>query len=190
MVNPVAFIVLLVYTCSTLLLLPRGETWGSHAHSLHQIQPSIPKQAGSWLPCRGWHTQHHTSAYHTFASTSQPPLSRKHVRFKPTPSTHGLLLSLGNFWSPGMPLPSHSRSAQLSGGGPPFTAACWHTNNQSNTPTVRQHIPKKHIRKKPILPTSTIKMKGGGDVLQGHHIRGRAISCNAFIILHGQRRNW
>jgi hypothetical protein len=94
------------------------------------------------------------------------------------------------FWSPGMPLPSHSWSAQLSGGGPLFPAACWHTNNQSNTTTVRQHIQKKHIRKKPILPTSTIKMKGGGDVLQGHHIRGRAISCNAFIILHSQRRNW
>jgi hypothetical protein len=72
----------------------------------------------------------------------------------------------------------------------PFTAACWHTNNQSNTTTVRRHISKKHIRKKPIPPTSTIKMKGGSDVLQGHHIRGRAISCDAFIILHSQRRNW
>ncbi len=67
MVNPAAFIVLLVYICSALLLLPRGEKWGSHAHSLHQIWPSIAKQAGSWLPCRGWHTQHYTSAYHTFA---------------------------------------------------------------------------------------------------------------------------
>jgi hypothetical protein len=89
-----------------------------------------------------------------------------------------------------MPLPSHSWLAQLSGGRPLFTTACWHTNNQSNTTTTRQHIPKKHIRKKPILPTSTIKMKGGGDVLQGHHIRGRAISCNAFIILHSQRMDW
>jgi hypothetical protein len=178
-------------------------------------------------------------ACHTFASTSQLPLSRKHIRFKPTPSfaiakpttsdfafsptlamaNCGIVLAadplvatlvtsfstksgvipqddltllsrLQDFWSPGMPWPSHIWSAQLSGGRPLFTAACWHTNNQSNTTTVRQHIPKKHILKKPILPTSTIKMKGGGDVLQGHHIRGRAISCNAFIILHSQRRNW
>jgi hypothetical protein len=86
MVNPAAFIILLTYTCSTLLLLPQGGKWGSHAHSLYQIWPSIPKRAGSWLPCRGRHTQHHMSAYHTFASTSQPPLFRKHVHFKPTPS--------------------------------------------------------------------------------------------------------
>jgi hypothetical protein len=33
-------------------------------------------------------------------------------------------------------------------------------------------------------------MEGGGNVLQGHHIRGRAISHNAFIILHSPRRNW
>jgi hypothetical protein len=84
MVNLVAFIFLLAYICSALLLLPQGGKRGSHAHSLHQIRPSIAKQAGSWLSCRGWHTQHHTSAYHTFTSTSQPPLSRKHVRFKPT----------------------------------------------------------------------------------------------------------
>jgi hypothetical protein len=71
-----------------------------------------------------------------------------------------------------------------------FTAACWHTNNQSNTTTARQHVPKKHIHKKPILPISTIKMEGSGDVLQGHHIRGRAVSHNAFIILHSQWRNW
>jgi hypothetical protein len=53
-----------------------------------------------------------------------------------------------------------------------------------------QHVLKKHVRKKPILPTSTIKMKGGGEVLQGHHIRGRAIFHRVFIILHSQRRNW
>jgi hypothetical protein len=86
MINRVAVIDLFAYTCSSLLLLPQGGKWGSHAHSLHQIWPSIAKQAESWLPCRGWHIQHHTSAYHTFASTSQPPLSRKHVCFKPTPS--------------------------------------------------------------------------------------------------------
>jgi hypothetical protein len=104
-------------------------------------------------------------------------------------SAHGLLC-WGNFWSPGMLLSSHSWSAQLSGGQPLFTAACWHTNNQSNTTTACQHVPKKYICKKPILPTSTIKMEGGGDVLQGYHIRGRAISHNAFIILHSPWRNW
>jgi hypothetical protein len=72
----------------------------------------------------------------------------------------------------------------------PFTAVCWHTNNQPNTTTARRHVPKKHIHKKPILPTYTIKMEGGGNVLQGHHIRGRAISHDAFIILHSQQRNW
>ncbi len=104
-------------------------------------------------------------------------------------STHGLL-SLGNFQSPGTPLSSHSWSAQLSGGQPLFTAACWHTNNQSNTTTTCRHVPKKHIHKKPILLISSIKMEGGSKVLQGHHIRGRAISHDAFIILHSQRRNW
>jgi hypothetical protein len=102
-------------------------------------------------------------------------------------SDHGLLSS-GNFQSPGMPLPSHSWSAQLSGGRPLFTAVCWHTNNQSNTTTACRHVPKKHICKKPILPTSTIKMECDGEVLQGHHIRGRAISQYAFIILHSQWR--
>jgi hypothetical protein len=97
-------------------------------------------------------------------------------------SAHGLL-SLGNFWSPGTPPLSHSQSAQLSGGRPIFTTVCWHTNNQSN-------VPKKHIRKKRILLTSTIKMECSGEVLQGPHIRGRAISQYAFIVLHSQRRNW
>ncbi len=95
MFNPAVFIILRAYICSTLLLLPRGEKWGSHAHSLHQIWPSIAKRAGSWLPCRGWHTQHHTSAYHTFASTSQLLLSRKHFRFKPTPSFAITMLDCG-----------------------------------------------------------------------------------------------
>ncbi len=94
------------------------------------------------------------------------------------------------FWSPGTPLPSHSWLAQLSWRWPLFPAVCWHTNNQSNITIAHRHVPKKHIHKNPIFPTSTIKMKGGGDVLQGHHIRGRAISRDAFIILHSQRRNW
>ncbi len=101
-----------------------------------------------------------------------------------------VLFSWGNFWSPSTLLSSHSWLAQLSGGQPLFTAASWHTNNQSNTTTVRQHVLKKHIHKKPILPTSTIMIEGGGGVLQGHHIRERAISHDAFIILHSQRRNW
>ncbi len=125
MVNPAAFIVLLAYIDSALLLLPQGGKWGSHAHSLHQIQPSIAKQAGSRLPCRGWHTQHHMFAHHTFASTT-----------------------------------------------------C-------------QHVPKKYIRKKPILPRSTIKMDGSGNVLQSHCIRGRVILYDAFISIHSsQYRTW
>jgi hypothetical protein len=104
-------------------------------------------------------------------------------------SAYGLLSS-GNFWSPGMLSSSHSRSAQLSGGQPLSTAACWHTNNQSNITTEHQHVLKKHICKKPILPASTIKMEGDSDMLQGHHIRGRAVSHDAFIILHSPWRNW
>jgi hypothetical protein len=101
-----------------------------------------------------------------------------------------ILLSWSNFWSSGTLSSSHSRMAQLSGGQPLFTAACLHTNNQSNTTTARRHVPRKHIHKKPILPTSTMKMEGDGDVLQSHHIRGRAIPYDAFIILHSQRRIW
>jgi hypothetical protein len=104
-------------------------------------------------------------------------------------SAHGLL-SLGNFWSPGTPSSSYSQAAQLSGGRPFFTTACWHTNNQSNTTTACQHVPKKHICKKPLLPTSTIKIEDSGDVIQGHQIRGRAFCHKAFIILHSQRRIW
>ncbi len=33
MANPAAFIVLLTYTCSAFLFLPRGQSWGSHAFS-------------------------------------------------------------------------------------------------------------------------------------------------------------
>jgi hypothetical protein len=33
MANPAAFVVLLTYTCSTFLFLPRGQSWGSHAFS-------------------------------------------------------------------------------------------------------------------------------------------------------------
>jgi hypothetical protein len=33
-------------------------------------------------------------------------------------------------------------------------------------------------------------MEGGSDVLQGHYIRGRAVSYDAFITLHSPRRNW
>ncbi len=46
-----------------------------------------------------------------------------------------LLSRLQIFWSPGMPLLSHSQLPQLSGGRPLFATACWHTNNQSNTTT-------------------------------------------------------
>jgi hypothetical protein len=33
-------------------------------------------------------------------------------------------------------------------------------------------------------------MECDSELLQGHHIRGRAISQYAFIILRSQRRNW
>jgi hypothetical protein len=33
-------------------------------------------------------------------------------------------------------------------------------------------------------------MEGGRDVLQGHHIRGRAIPHNALIILHSLQKIW
>ncbi len=76
--------------CVYLLRSPSAATRGKMGITCALSASNLAKypktRAGSRLPCRGWHTQHHTSAYHTFASTSQPPLSRKHVRFKPTPS--------------------------------------------------------------------------------------------------------
>jgi hypothetical protein len=73
----------------------------------------------------------------------------------------------------------------------PFLPLTAGTQTISQTPQQRANMfQKMHIRKKPILLTSTIKMEGGGNVLQGHHIRGKAISHSAFIILHSQWRNW
>jgi hypothetical protein len=69
-------------------------------------------------------------------------------------------------------------------------AGCWHILNQLKTTTTCQHVPKKHIRKKPILLLCTVKMEGDTNVLQGRCIRWIAILWVVSIILHIQRRNW
>jgi hypothetical protein len=86
-------------------------------------------------------------------------------------------------------LPSHSCSAQLSGGRPLYCCLLAHKQSVKHHNSAPTYFEKAH-QQKPILPTSTIKMKGSGDVLQGRHIKGRLISCDAFIILHIQQRNW
>ena len=75
MVNPAAF---LAYTCSALLLLPRGKIWGSHAHFLHQNRLIPAKRAGSLSPCRFWYTQH----YNTISIIAEKTCSWRHVCFK------------------------------------------------------------------------------------------------------------
>jgi hypothetical protein len=45
---------------------------------------------------------------------------------------------------------------------PMLSTACWHTSNQITTTSMRQHAPKKHIRKKHILCASIFKQEGGG----------------------------
>ena len=78
MVNPAAF---LAYTCSALLLLPRGKIWGSHAHFLHQNRSILAKRARSPSPCRFRHTQHCTTI-----SISRKNRSWRRGRFKLLPS--------------------------------------------------------------------------------------------------------
>ena len=66
MANQAAFAFLLAYTCSVLLLLPRGEQWGSSANSPHQIRSSLIKPLQKLLfCCRVWHTN--TSTHITTA---------------------------------------------------------------------------------------------------------------------------
>ena len=95
--QPGGFIVLLTYTCSALLLLPWGEIWGSHTHSLHQNRSSLAKHAGSLSPCRVWHTQHYKNAI----SIAQKTRSWRHVCFKslvitmPTTTTLALSFTSG-----------------------------------------------------------------------------------------------
>jgi hypothetical protein len=48
---------------------------------------------------------------------------------------------------------------QLSGDHPLSTTARWHTNNLSITTIIRQHAPKKHVRKKPIFMAFIAKQK-------------------------------
>jgi hypothetical protein len=45
------------------------------------------------------------------------------------------------------------------------STGCWHIHNQINTTTKQRHVPKKHIRKKPILSIFTIKKGGDGKEL-------------------------
>ncbi len=70
-------------------------------------------------------------------------------------SAHGLL-SLGNFWSPGMPLSSHSWWAQWSGGQPLSTTVCWHTQHHTTTSSASSHCSQQHVRFKPSITMPTI----------------------------------
>ena len=82
MANQAAFAFLLAYTCSVLLLLPRGEQWGSSANSPHQIRSSFIKPLQKLLfCCRVWHTN--TSKHITTAHRHAP---KKHIRKKLIPS--------------------------------------------------------------------------------------------------------
>jgi hypothetical protein len=59
-------------------------------------------------------------------------------------------------------------------------AGCWHILNQLKTTTTCRHVPKKHIRKKPILLLCTVPRPL--HQTESHPPGG--------IILHIQRRNW
>ena len=81
MANQAAFAFLLAYTCSVLLLLPRGEQWGSSANSPHQIRSSLIKPLQKLLfCCQVWHTN--TSTHITTAHRHAP---KKHIRKKLIP---------------------------------------------------------------------------------------------------------
>ena len=81
MANQAAFAFLLAYTCSVLLLLPRGEQWGSSANSPHQIRSSLIKPLQKVLfCCQVWHTN--TSTHITTAQRHAP---KKHIRKKQLP---------------------------------------------------------------------------------------------------------
>jgi hypothetical protein len=69
-------------------------------------------------------------------------------------SAHGLL-SLGEFGSPGVPSSLHSWSAQLSGGRPLFTAACWHTQHHTTDSPAGSDCSRRHLRFKP-FPTTAL----------------------------------
>jgi hypothetical protein len=67
-----------------------------------------------------------------------------------------VLLSWSYFWSPGTPLSLHSWSAQLNGGQPLFTAACWHTQHHTTTsPASSPHCSQRHVHFKP-SPTTAL----------------------------------
>jgi hypothetical protein len=66
-----------------------------------------------------------------------------------------VLLSWSNFQSPGTPLSLHSLLAQLSGGRPLFTAACWHTQHHTTASPASSHCSQQHIRFKP-SPTNAL----------------------------------
>ncbi len=68
---------------------------------------------------------------------------------------------------------------------------CWHIQNQRNTTTKRQHLPKKHIPKKPIIMAFTVNQESGGH--SGRALRQYS-KCSPFLrfnilqLLHNQRR--
>ena len=70
---------------------------------------------------------------------------------------------------------------------------CWHIRNQLNTTTKRRHLPKKHIRKKPIIMAFTVNQESGGHsgrALQQYSKRSPLLHSNILQLLHYQRRNW
>jgi hypothetical protein len=66
-----------------------------------------------------------------------------------------VLLSWSNFWSSGTPLSLHSQLAQLSGGQPLFTTACWHTQHHTTSSPASSHCSQWHIHFKP-SPTNAL----------------------------------
>jgi hypothetical protein len=71
---------------------------------------------------------------------------------------------------------------------------CWHIQNQPNTTTKRQHLLKKHIRKKPIIMAFTVNQESGGHssgrALPRYSKRSPCLGFNILQLLHYQRRNW
>ncbi len=70
---------------------------------------------------------------------------------------------------------------------------CWHIQNQPNTTTKRRHLPKKYIRKKPIIMASTVNQESkghSGRALQQYSKLSPLLHSNILQLLHYQRRNW
>jgi hypothetical protein len=104
-------------------------------------------------------------------------------------STHGLL-SLGKFWSPGMPSLLHCQSAQLSGGQPLFTVACWHTQHHTTTSSASSHCSCWHVRFKPSPTTALPKFSPIGAMATSGDFTPSGLSTNtpvtSFSITSGE----